>query len=580
MFIKFSCVKCGHRLKAYPEQAGKACKCSRCRQTLTVPDPPEPARRPKRSRLLRVTCLAVALAAGIFLALLLYQRTHLIDQKVSALTAAAPETRARALLWLAEADPQDAYRPQVTAALEPLLVGGDARGSLDADLVLRAYLRWAAPDNVPALIRLVENPDLRSWDARKTGSVLQTLGKLQDDRAADVLARRLPDRRLRDQAVYALRLLGPGAEPAVLGYLFDGDPATRQRAGELLAEYRTAPATVLAEARRRLRSDDPAGQRAAAAWFADNPPAGDADRAAVAGSLVGLLGDLSTATNGLALRALKLWATPDSLPPVVDYARRLARAGATPEVAANKTALIDVLARFPDAAAANAIALQLTDPALRGQASQALAKLGPVAGGAVLRYLNHPDAGARQEAARLALVLNLPADRQLEQTLADVADARQSRGRTALQHLARLRPDAALRAKVSQALNAPLLDTDPGIRDDALGAVRVWATPDNTATLLRLLGNLHGTNGDGDARAAQKIAEALITIGPGAEEAVVPLLRSADALVRREACWVLAEIGTAASATPLRDAGMAYLSVDPDYYLQTQAAVARVTARN
>jgi hypothetical protein len=366
----------------------------------------------------------------------------------------------------------------------------------------------------------------------------------------------------------------------VLSYLFDGDPATRQRAGELLAEYRTAPATVLAEARRRLRSDDPAGQRAAAAWFADNPPAGDADRAAVAGSLVGLLGDLSTATNDLALRALKLWATPDSLPPVVDYARRLVRAGATPEVAANKAALIDVLARFPDAAAAEAIALQLTDPALRGQASQALAKLGPVAGGAVLRYLNHPDAGVRQEAARLALVLNLPADHQLEQTLADVADVRQARSRTALQRLARLRPDAAHRAKVSQALNAPLLDTDPGIRDDALGAVRVWATPDNTATLLRLLGTLHGTNGDNDARAAQKIAEALIAIGPGAEEAVVPLLRSADALVRRKACWVLAEIGTAASATPLRDAGMAYLSVDPDYYLQTQAAVARVTARN
>jgi hypothetical protein len=71
----------------------------------------------------------------------------------------------------------------------------------------------------------------------------------------------------------------------------------------------------------------------------------------------------------------------------------------------------------------------------------------------------------------------------------------------------------------------------------------------------------------------------LIALGPGAEEAVVPLLKSPDGLVRRQACWVLAEIGTAKSVPSLEAVGGAYVTVDPDFYRQTQAAVARMAAR-
>ena len=52
---------------------------------------------------------------------------------------------AQALLWLSQAEPQDAYRTQVTAPLERLLVEGDVHGNLDPDLLLRAYLHWAGP---------------------------------------------------------------------------------------------------------------------------------------------------------------------------------------------------------------------------------------------------------------------------------------------------------------------------------------------------------------------------------------------------------------------------------------------------
>jgi HEAT repeat protein len=202
-----------------------------------------------------------------------------------------------------------------------------------------------------------------------------------------------------------------------------------------------------------------------------------------------------------------------------------------------------------------------------------------VATGPILQYLDHPDEGVRKEARTLGRALKIPADRQLEQTLADVADTRKPRSRVALQSLAQLRPDEISRVKVSKALNAPLLDTDPAIRADALDAVRVWATRENTSTLLKLLGNLPGERTEANPRTGERVVQALISIGPGVETALVPLLKSPDGLVRRQACWILSETGTNASVQPLQDAGQAYLAVDVDFYGHTQGAIAKIMAR-
>jgi hypothetical protein len=593
--IKFPCAHCGHRLKAAARQAGKKCKCPRCGHTLTIPAPVLPAvaaaarpvavpvgpgRRTKWVRLTLGAAAAVALLAGaVVLAVFLYGRIYDVDQRLSDLGGDSPECRSAAVLWLAEAEPQDARRARVTAALEPLVFEGDVRGTLDPDLVLRAYLHWANQDNVPSLIRMVDKHTLPSWNPHKTGSVMETLGKLRDPRAADVLARKLPDPQLHDQAVDALKLMGPGAEDAVLDYLFVDDPATRQRAGDLLADYGTKPRTIIAAARQRLQSGDPEERRGAAEWFAANAPDDDIEKPDVARSLAALLGDLSPEVNGLALRGLELWATRDVLPQVVAFAGRQQKAGDGKTAAANGSALIDVLAQFPDPSAAEAIALQLENPGQRGKASQALLKLGPVATAPVLQYIDHPDEGVRKEARDLCRALKVPADRQLEQTLADVADARKERSRVALQSLAQLRPDDAARVKVSQALNAPLLDSDPATRTGALDAVRVWATEENTTTLLKLLGNLRGQSTEDCARTGDRVVQALISIGPGVEKELAPLLKSSDGLLRRQVCWVLSEVGTSDSVRPLQDAGTAYLPVDGDFYRQTQAAIAKITAR-
>jgi hypothetical protein len=551
-----------------------------------------------RYRLVLGLSLAAGLlvVAGVILLIALLIPAD-VDQKLADLKGTDPQARAAAVAWLAEADPGDEVSGRVTAALEPLVLGGDVRHALDPDLLLRAYLNWARRDNVPTLVRMVEHPTLPDWCARKTGQVMETLGKLWDGRAAQALAARLSDPVLHDQAASALETLGPRGEEAVLEYLFDPDPATRLRADKLLAGYGTRPKTIAAEAVDRLQSGQAEVQISAAVWFAENAPEDDMPRAQAARLLAGLLHDLSPKVNAPALRALKLWATKDSLPALVGFAQREAKAGRCDPV------LLDVLARFKDPTAATAIALQLKNTSVRGEAVQALLQLGPTGAPAVLPYLNDPNAAIRKEARSLARSLNIPANRQLDQTLADVADTRTPRRLAALDNLARTAPDEANRTRVSEALNAVLLDPDAKVRDEALAAVMVWGTKENTTTLLKVLGTAQTVGPDCEAHIiaalgaikdsgaavalAQELTDppmreaagaALRSIGPAAEDAVIPFVKSMDAGARMEAGAVLAEIGTAKSLTPLREAAQLY-TLDGRFTYQAEIACQKIMAR-
>jgi HEAT repeat protein len=306
----------------------------------------------------------------------------------------------------------------------------------------------------------------------------------------------------------------------------------------------------------------------------DNSPSDEAQKADAARPLARLLDDLSPQVRGRALQALKLWATRDSLPDLLAHARR-----EQTDDSDDAARLIDVLTRIPDAGAAEAVAQLLPNPHVRDKAARALLGFGPAAVPAVLPYLNDADDGVRQAAQDLCQRLNVPADRQLAQTLADVGDARIPRAVAALHRLAALRPDEAARAKVSPALNAALLDPHDEVRDAALDAARVWGSPENTDALLKVLdaSPAAGNGRDGavidllgslkDAKAASALAQrltgererwrvgkALIALGPPAEDAVLPFLQSADMGARIEACRVLAAVGTGKSLKPLQDA--------------------------
>jgi HEAT repeat protein len=513
---------------------------------------------------------AMLVVAALSLTIFLLLPSEL-DQKLKDLKALDAAKSTQALEWLAEAEPQDAQRAKVTAALEPLLVDGDPHKNLDTDLLLRTYLSWADTDNVPAMIRMVRNATLPHWSTTKTGLVMEALGKLQDVRAAEALAEKLPSSALHDQAVNALELLGPRAEKVVMDYVFHPDAGTRDRAGQLLKEYGTFPETIATEALNRLRSPQANLRNEALVWFVDNPPPDEAKRAEAAPLLARLLDDSSKDVRLQALGALKRWATPDCLPQLLEYSRRQQNSST------GNPSLIDVLAQFRDPVAAEALALQLPNSQARPRAARALMKLGPVAAGAVLPFLNHPDDGVQKAAEQLTRQLNIPSGRQLDQVLSDIADSDATRSCAALQYLAQLRPDEANRAKVSQALNAPLLDVNSMIRDDALKAVRAWGTTANTDTLLKLLADFQKSGGGRggriievlgslhDPRAAPALAQALTyyqergvasqalkSLGPAAEPAVLPYLNSLDRATRYEACLILSEVGTSKSVQPIR----------------------------
>ncbi len=491
---------------------------------------------------------------------------------------------------------QDQYRPAVTTALEPLLLDETVDPALNPDVVLRAYLHWASADNITTLIQLARHPLGRHWTHEKAGRVMETIGKLQDKRGVDILVEKLSDPALHGPAMVGLQLFGPKAEDAVVGYLFDGDPATRKSVSQLLAEYGTTQAKIRAQALARLKSNQREVQRGAAVWFADNAPDDQWHKPEVAQALARMLDDLSPKANALALAALQLWATKDCLPQLVAFANREAgrHADQPPDT---MLMLIDILAQFHDESAAEAIAMQLKHDALRGKAAQALLKLGPpVANNAVLQRINHREPAVQKETRRLADRLKISPEAQLAQTIADIADAKVGHTHVALKSLSRFRQDDSNRSKVAQALNGPLADADKGIRDAALGAVADWGGRENTPTLLKLLGE-GSADGPGrdtriieilgmlkDPKATRAIAQGLLhpreymaavtalkAIGPPAESEVITYLPSPVRSARIEACRVLAAIGTEKSLDPLAKASAVF---ENDREMREQAAFA------
>lgn len=607
--IRFSCPQCGKHLKAPADYAGKAVKCTRCGLSQPAPGAvpaatptaettapitpqgPAPASaipvatavkaRP-RAKALSGSFTGWPLFAGIGVVAVLVVGVGLlvyfllsseVDRKLADLKSSDPNVSQPALEWLSEATPNDARRAKVTAAIEDLLRRGDVHNNLDPDLLLNVYLNWANQDNVPAMIGLVQTPPRFAWGERKTGQVMDALGKLQDERAAGALADELPDRKLHDQAVSSLIALGPKGEPAVLDYLFHPDDDVRERANQVLRAYGTSGTAIVSTALKRLLSPDAAAQQSAIVWFVDNSPSDESSKFIAGPQLAKLLDQLKPEVCHQALRALKQWATPDCLPQLQTYARREQK---NPD---GNRQLIEVLSQFKDERAADALAMQLSNPHSRPEAVKALANLGPVASKAVLRYINHPDEGVEKDARSLCRTLDISDARQLDQTLADVADPRIPRSRAALRHLTAMRPDEPNRLRVSQALNTALLDHDPSIRDAALQAALSWRTRENTDTLVKLLGDFQVeeecdprviellaelkdpkaapalAKGLTHPRDRERVSKALVAIGPAAEDSVLPFLQLSDRLAVLAVFRILGEIGTDKAVTPLTQAG-------------------------
>ena len=94
---------------------------------------------------------------------------------------------------------------------------------------------WGRPESVPVVIASLQDPALLVKLA-----AVDTLGKLKDERAAEPLAKVLPDPGLRAPAAKALQSLGAKAEKAVLELLKHSNPEIRLEGCRLLKDIGTA----------------------------------------------------------------------------------------------------------------------------------------------------------------------------------------------------------------------------------------------------------------------------------------------------------------------------------------------------
>src|SRR5207302_7937000 len=121
-----------------------------------------------------------------------------------------------ALLWLNQASPNHAGRAKAARTLEslaPAKIDAQNRNVFSEKDFFTAYFRWATVDNVPSLVQIVEDDTFRVDTNERRHKAIAMLGTLKDGRGAEALAKRLGDVFNSNQAISALEMMGPPAEP-------------------------------------------------------------------------------------------------------------------------------------------------------------------------------------------------------------------------------------------------------------------------------------------------------------------------------------------------------------------------------
>jgi HEAT repeat protein len=285
--------------------------------------------------------------------------------------------------WIARQKADDARRMNVINRLEPLLAEVFIR-----DEAARAIGIWASKDQVPTLITMLDND---SGGVKKVG--FDTLAKLKDDRAAEPLAKKLPNFFERKNAANALVAFGPTAEKEVAKYAFDPDNGVQTEARKILKGYKAKDAVLINQAITELNDGDNGHKQQAAAWL-EKASLDAASQDAVAKALEPLLVDNDRNLRDPALKALKYWATKDNTPALVrllDHQDGNVRKSA-----------MEVLGKLKDERAVLPIALRLIDFFDRQTASNTLKGMGPIVEiPDVVNGLRNKDAAIRLEVCRI-----------------------------------------------------------------------------------------------------------------------------------------------------------------------------------
>jgi HEAT repeat protein len=439
-----------------------------------------------------------------------------------------------------------------------------------ADESRRALERVITAEQVPALVRLVANQ-------RSNGRLraMDMLVYLKDPRGAEAIAEYLPQFFDREKARQALEKLGEPAEPAVLKYLFHKDRGVREMAENLLRGYGTRGEAMLNQALADLKDSDEQKRIVILEWLAKQPFDEKFQPKVVAG-VSPLLQTLDANVKSHASTVISAWGGKENVPALIKVVE--SKSGGFQEKDA-KIKAMEALARLKDPRGAPPIAALLNDFWVQQQARQALESMGPVAEDAVLVYLNHPEARYHQSAKELLAQYNTESKKIVEQSMKDLADADPGRRQCAAKSLGDAEVVEEKKDEVSKALAIILVkEKDYHQREAALIGLEKWGTSNcvepvasvfvvdrqsfrgselrkKALTILsrlkdpRTAGAIISNFQDFGQRAETR--QALMDLGPGAEDAVLQMLRLPDANLVKEACVILQAIGTEKSLKPL-----------------------------
>jgi hypothetical protein len=141
-----------------------------------------------------------------------------------------------------------------------------------------------------------------------------------------------------------------------------------------------------------LKSPDPGTRGKAAERLQKTEPSGPR-KAEVAAALAERLRDSDGHVHDAAARALVTWATPETVPALLDALDN--------DSETVRHAAMEALGRLRDARAVQPLALRLALPSDRKHAGQALQNLGPAAEPEVVKYLHDPDEAVQIEACKV-----------------------------------------------------------------------------------------------------------------------------------------------------------------------------------
>lgn len=308
----------------------------------------------------------------------------LLAQGIQDLKAGDFDYRKSVAEWLCQIPVKEERRREVADALNPLLT--DSRP--DVRLAsLKALAVWGTPNEVPAIIRAVDDD---SNEVRQLA--MQTLVRLKDPRGVDAIAGRLSNFFDRDQATRALQEMGPAAEKVVVKYYHHKDNDVRDRARRLLQEYNTKPEVILEQTMVDLRSSEKDLRINCADWLASQEPVGTS-RKAVGSGLESLLTDSDYNVRNAGLKALHKWATKDNVPALVEVVKDETF---TPWAGEARKQAMQILGELKDERGARIVALHLLNFFEREDAARALIAMGPVAEKHVVSGLTNQDATVRK----------------------------------------------------------------------------------------------------------------------------------------------------------------------------------------